>query len=331
MNAPVNRLAYARSVLEAEARAVLQVGERLGQSFERAVDLLQSCRGSVVATGLGKAGVVAQKLSATLASTGVPSFYLHPTEAAHGDLGRLRDGDVVVALSNSGATEELLRLVPIFRRMQVSVLALTGNPGSPLGRGADLVLDIGPIAEACPLGLVPTASTAALLALSDALAMTLLKVRPFTHDAYAALHPAGALGRAALRVADIMRAGAANPVAHESAALSAVVVVMTNTPGRPGAANIVDGQGRLTGIFTDGDLRRLVERGQTRFDVAVGTVMSKRPRAIPPDALVADAVTLMRDTQVDQLPVLDTEGKPVGLLDVQDVLAALPRIPQSDA
>src|SRR5262249_12979604 len=158
----------------------------------------------------------------------------------HGDLGRLRSGDVVVALSNSGATEELVRLLPVFRRMQLRVIALTGNAASALGKGADVVLDIGPIAEACPMGLIPTASTAALLALGDALAMTLLKVRPFTHDAYAALHPAGVLGRAALRVQDIMRSGSANPVVTESAALSSVVVVMTNTPGRPGAASVVD-------------------------------------------------------------------------------------------
>jgi arabinose-5-phosphate isomerase len=278
----------------------------------------------VVVTGLGKAGFVAQKLSATLASTGVPSFYLHPTEAAHGDLGRMRAGDVLVALSNSGTTEELVRLIPVFHRMKLAIIALTGNALSPLAKGADVVLDIGPVAEACPLGLVPTASTAALLALSDALAMTLLKIRPFTHDAYAALHPAGALGKAALSVQEIMRTGAANPVARESDSVSSVVVVMTNTPGRPGAANVVDVSGKLVGIFTDGDLRRLVERGQSSLSVAVSEVMSRQPRSISPETRVADAVGLMRDAHVDQLPVVDAQGKSVGLLDVQDLLAILP-------
>ncbi|MFN0060955.1 MAG: SIS domain-containing protein [Myxococcaceae bacterium] len=321
MSESVSPLDYARTVLEAEARALLQVRDRLAAPFERAVQLLMDCKGTVVTTGLGKPGFAAQKLSATLASTGVPSFYLHPTEALHGDLGRLRKGDVVVCLSNSGATEEILRLLPLLQRLEARVIALTGDATSPLARGADIVLDIGPVAEACPLGLAPTASTAALLALGDALAMTLLKLRNFSSEAYAALHPAGVLGKAAMRVADVMRSGAANPVLSESATISKAVACMTQTPGRPGAANVVNDDGKLVGIFTDGDLRRLVETGVIDLQKSVGTVMTKNPRVVSATQLVQEAAAFMREARVDQLPVVDDAGRPVGLLDVQDLLA----------
>ena len=313
---------YGRSVLEAEARAILAVGERLDKSFDRAIETILACDGHVVVTGIGKAGFIAQKLSATLASTGIPSFYLHPAEAVHGDLGRVSKGDVVLALSNSGATEEIVRLLPALRRIGATLIAITGDPRSPLARGAAVTLDIGPIAEACPLGLVPTASSAALHAVGDALAMTLLQSRQFTSDEYAVLHPAGKLGRSVMRVFEVMRSGEANPVVPDSATLSEVIAVMTQTPGRPGAASLVDRSGRLTGIFTDGDLRRLVERGEVRFDLPAREVMSKKPRCVSPEDLVLAAAAQMRESKVDQLPVVDAEGRPVGLLDVQDLLAA---------
>ncbi len=301
---------------------MLQLRDRLGESFERATALLLACSGHVVTLGLGKPGFAAQKLSSTLASTGVPSFYLHPTEALHGDLGRLRRGDVLIALSNSGATEELLKLLPTFKRLETPLIALTGDAASPLARGADVVLDIGPVAEACPLGLAPTASTAALLALGDALAMTLLKLRNFSSEAYAALHPGGSIGRAAMRVGDVMRSGEANPVVPATAPISEAVVCMTRTVGRPGATNVVDGDGRLVGIFTDGDLRRLVESGRFDFKQPVGGVMTQRPRVVEMSQLVQEAAAFMREARVDQLPVVDDAGRPVGLLDVQDLLAA---------
>lgn len=315
-------LAYAREVLEAEARAIREAGARLDDGFRRALALIHACRGHVVVTGIGKPGFIAQKLSATLASTGIPSFYLHPAEAVHGDLGRLSKGDVVLALSNSGATEELLRLLPSFKRLGASVVAITGDAASPLARGAEVVIDIGPICEPCPLGLVPTASSAALHAVGDALAMTLLKDRPFTRTEYALIHPGGKLGRSVMRVHEVMRQGDANPVVREDTPLSRVVAVMTGTPGRPGAANVVDRKGRMVGIFTDGDLRRLVEQGPLSFDIPVRRVMAKKPRFVGPQELVLTAATLMREAKVDQLPVLDADGKPVGLLDVQDLLAA---------
>lgn len=315
-------LAYAREVLEAEARAIRDVGERLGAGFCRALELIHACQGHVVVTGIGKPGFIAQRLSATLASTGIPSFYLHPAEAVHGDLGRLSKGDVVLALSNSGATEELLRLLPAFRRLGATLVAITGDAGSPLARGAAAIIDIGPIAEACPLGLVPTASSAALHAVGDALAMTLLKDRPFTRAEYAVIHPGGKLGRSVMRVHEVMRQGDANPVVKATAPLSRVIAVMTQTPGRPGAASVVDRHGKMVGIFTDGDLRRLVERGPVSFDVPVKAVMAKKPRFVGPQELVLTAAALMREARVDQLPVLDADGRPVGLLDVQDLLAA---------
>lgn len=315
-------LAYAQEVLEVEARAILSLKERLGAPFLAALTLMRECTGQVVVTGMGKPGFIAQKLSATLASVGVRSVYLHPAEAVHGDLGRVAGGDVVLALSNSGTTEEVVRLLPSFKRMGARLVALTGDAGSPLAQGADVVLDIGRIAEACPMGMVPTASTAALHALGDALVMTLMRERQFTTEAYARLHPGGKIGRSVMQVAELMRTGAALPKVHERAPLSEVVVVMTNTPGRPGAATVVDTQGRLVGIFTDGDLRRRVERGQTDFTLPVGEAVGRQPRVAFPDELVVAAAERMRETGVDQLPVVDAEGLLVGLLDVQDLLTA---------
>jgi len=315
-------LAYARGVLDAEASAILGAKERLGSSFIRALELMRACEGHIVVTGLGKPGFIAQKLSATLASTGVPSLYLHPSEALHGDLGRVSRGDVVLALSNSGSTEELVRLLPSLRRLGALVIAITGDGDSPLARGADVVLDVGAIPEACPLGLVPTASSAALHAVSDALAMTLLKTRQFSSEEYAALHPGGKLGRSVMRVLEVMRAGRANPVVRADAPLHEAVVVMTNTPGRPGATNVVDTSGRLVGIFTDGDLRRLVQQNDVDFTRPVSAVMGHDPRTVAPEDLATTAAEILREGQIDQLPVVDDAGRPVGLLDIQDLLAA---------
>ncbi|MHB1845392.1 MAG: KpsF/GutQ family sugar-phosphate isomerase [Deltaproteobacteria bacterium] len=310
----------ARTVLTAEADAVRGLIARVGDELAEAVDLILACPGRVVVTGMGKSGFIAQKLSATFASTGTPSLYLHPAEALHGDLGRVVRDDIVFALSNSGATDELLRLVPAVRRIGARVIAMTGDVRSPLARSADLILDIGPVDEACPLGLAPTASTLALLAMGDALAMTVLENREFGSDEYALLHPGGSLGQSVRRVAEVMRTGAANPVVSEQAPLSKAISVMTRTPGRPGATSVVDRRGKLVGIFTDGDLRRLVEDGQGDFTVPVGSVCGHQPRTVRPEQLVRDAADLLKTSRVDQLPVIDEDGRPVGLLDVQDVL-----------
>jgi len=317
-------LAYARQVLRQEAAAIAALEGRVGPAFERALTLLHRCKGRVVVSGIGKPGFIAQKLSATLASTGVPSHFLHPAEAAHGDLGRVTRDDVVVLLSNSGATEELVRLLPPLKRLGAKCIAITGDDKSPLGRGADVVVALGPIDEACPIGLVPTASSAALHAITDALAMSLAHAREFSAHDYARLHPGGTLGRAALDVGALMRTGEWLPLVREAQPLSEVVVVMTNTRGRPGAALVVGRRRELLGIFTDGDLRRLAERRTLDFSAAVSTVMARRPKVVLPGTPVLEAAQTLKETQVDQLPVVDGRGRAVGLLDVQDVLAGAP-------
>ena len=315
-------LESAQRVLRVEVEAIQALGKRLDGSFPRAVELVLACTGRVVVTGMGKPGFIAQKISATFSSTGTPALYLHPAEALHGDLGKVARGDVVLALSNSGETDELIRLLPALKRMGVPIVALTGDASSQLARSADVVLDIGPVPEACPLGLAPTASTIALLALGDALAMSVLDRRQFSPEQFAELHPGGALGRQFLRVRDVMRTGASNPVVSSGASLRETAAVMTRTPGRPGAASVVDADGRLAGIFTDGDLRRLVQQGDTDFGRPVSSVMGKSPRTVSPDDLATTAAELLREGQIDQVPVVDDRGRPIGLLDVQDLLAS---------
>ncbi|BDG03945.1 KpsF/GutQ family sugar-phosphate isomerase [Anaeromyxobacter oryzae] len=311
---------HGRTVVAAEARAIAAV--RLDESFAEAVRWILDCKGRVVVTGMGKPGFVAQKISATLASTGTPSLYVHPAEAAHGDLGRIAKDDVVIALSNSGETEEILRLLPALKKIGARIVAVTRDRVNPLARGADLVLAIGNVEEACPLKLAPTASTAVLLAIGDAIAMTVLASRPFDREEYALFHPGGKLGRGLMKVHELMRGAESNPVVREDQPLSAAVAVMTETPGRPGATAVVDAAGKLVGIFTDGDLRRLVEHGETDFARPVSSAMGRNPRTVRPDALVGDAARVLRQARIDQVPVVDAEGRPVGLLDVQDLLAA---------
>jgi arabinose-5-phosphate isomerase len=313
-------LEYGQAVIASEALALGHLA--LDGSFAIAVEWILACKGRVVVTGMGKPGFIAQKVSATLASTGTPSHYLHPADAAHGDLGRVAREDLVLALSNSGETEEILRLVPALKRIGARLVALTRDHVSPLARAADLVIPLGRIEEACPMGLAPTASTAALLAIGDALAMTVLKNRPFDREEYALYHPGGKLGRGLMKVRDVMRSGEANPIVRQAASLAEAVAVMTKTPGRPGACTVVDAAGLLVGVFTDGDLRRLVEQGRVEFQIPVAKVMSRNPRTVRPEALVADATRVLRQARIDQVPVVNEAGKPIGLLDVQDLLAA---------
>jgi arabinose-5-phosphate isomerase len=313
-------LEYGRTVLAAEAGAIGRLA--LDRDFATCVEWILACRGRVVVTGIGKPGFIAQKISATLASTGTPSWYVHPAEAAHGDLGRVTRDDVVLALSNSGETEEVLRLVPAMKRIGARIVAITKDRVNPLARGAHLAVPIGDVEEACPMGLAPTASTAALLAVGDAIAMTVLKNRPFDREEYALYHPGGKLGRGLMKVHEVMRHGDANPLVPEKATLRDALAAMTQTPGRPGAATVVDAKGHIVGVFTDGDLRRLVERGAVDFRVAIGAVMSRNPRTVRGDALVADAARVLRQARIDQVPVVDDQDRAIGLLDVQDLLAA---------
>lgn len=313
-------VAFGRMVLETEARAIGRL--RLDDAFAATVEGILGCKGQVVLTGIGKPGFVAQKISATLASTGTHSIYLHPAEAAHGDLGRVSRADLVIALSNSGESEEILRLLPALKRIGARIVAVTRDHQNPLARAADLVLAIGDVEEACPMGLAPTTSTAALLAVGDALAMAVLENRPFGRDEYALYHPGGKLGRHLMKVHELMRAGEANPLVRLGDPLKQVVAVMTRTPGRPGAATVIDGRGRLLGVFTDGDLRRMVEEGKVDFDAPISAVMTRNPRTVRPDERLGDAARVMREARIDQVPVVDATGKAVGLLDVQDLLAA---------
>jgi len=315
------RLERAREVIRLEARTIAGLELLIGESFARAVGLLLACPGKVVVTGMGKAGLIGQKISSTLASTGTDSLFLHPAEALHGDLGRLRRGDVLLALSNSGETQEMKLVVPLARRIGAQVIALTGQPGSTLGRLADCVLDIGRVDEACPLGLAPTASTSAMLALGDALAMVVLAERGFSREDYALNHPAGALGRKLMRVSEVMRRDAELPLVPSGSPLSGALRVMGATPGKPGAALVVDGAGLLVGIFTDGDLRRLLdERGQLSRSDPIDAYMTRQPKCVRPEALLEEAERLLRERRVDQVPVVAADGRPVGLLDVQDLL-----------
>lgn len=314
------RVARAREVISAEARAIELLGPRIGDSFLQAVDAVIACRGHVVVTGMGKAGKIAEKISATLASTGTPSLFLHPAEAVHGDLGRCLEGDVVIVLSNSGETEEIVRLLPAVKQIGARLIAFTSEPRSTLAREANVVVDLGRVDEACPLGLAPTASTAVMLALGDALAMVVLESRGFTKDGFALFHPAGALGRKLLRVRDRMRTGDALPLVRSGTRVSDALAPM-GAKGRAGAALVVDPAQKLLGIYTDGDLRRcLAQQGGAFLAGPIDAVMTRSPRTIGPDALAAEASRILHELGIDQLPVVDEAGRAIGLLDVQDLL-----------
>jgi arabinose-5-phosphate isomerase len=310
---------YGREVIALEARALERLLDRVDEGFQKAVDSILNCKGRVVVTGIGKAGIIGQKVSATLASTGTPSYWLHPSEARHGDLGRVVKEDVVLALSNSGETE-VAALLPFVKKIGAGVIAITGNRESTLARYSDVVLDIGRIEEPCPLGLAPSASSTAMLALGDALALTVLKRRNFSKEEYAFYHPGGELGRGLLTVEMVMRGGQANPVVKEDCQVLEALRVMTHTQGRPGAVSVIDDRGRLVGFFTDGDLRRRLEQGQGFLKGTIKEVMTRNPKVIRKDSLAAEAYNLLKMNKIDQLPVVDEKGMAVGLLDVQDLL-----------
>lgn len=316
------RVAHASKVLELEAAAIRGLIPLLGPSFDRAIDALLQCSGRIVVSGIGKAGLIGAKISATLASTGAPSFFLHPSEALHGDLGRVRREDVVLLLSNSGESTEVLQIIDPVRKIGAAILAVTGNPESGLARGADLVLDCGRAPEACPLGLAPTTSTAALLALGDALAMTLLLERRFETTDYARFHPGGALGRSLMVVGEVMRQGDRMTVVASGTSAHDALIAINGTKGRPGAAIVVGDDERLVGFVTDGDLVRRLEEGPEFLQRPVDEVMTRGPTVIPKDRLASDALRLLREHRIDQIPVVDDAHRPVGLLDVQDLLDA---------
>jgi len=311
-------IAFAKDVLFLESEAIKNLIDRLDHNFQRAVDLIFNCKGRVVVTGIGKAGIIGQKISATLASTGTPSYWLHSSEARHGDLGRVVVDDIVLALSNSGETE-VVTLLPFVKQIGAKVIAITGNNKSSLAQHSDVVLDIGKIEEPCPLGLAPSASSTAMLALGDALALTIFKKRNLSKEDYAFYHPGGELGRKLLTVEMVMRKGEENPVANEDTLLSEVLKIMTETVGKPGAVSIVDKQNKLVGFFTDGDLRRHLKNGVS-LRGRVKAFMTRSPKVINARCLVAEAYKILKEYKIDQIPVIDDSNTPVGIIDVQDLL-----------
>ncbi|NTV10889.1 MAG: KpsF/GutQ family sugar-phosphate isomerase [Zoogloea sp.] len=314
-------LELARQVLRIEAEAVAALADRLDDTFAGAVELILASRGRVIVSGVGKSGHIGRKLAATLASTGTPAYFVHAAEAAHGDLGMITPDDVVIALSNSGSSEELLTIVPLVKRFGARLIAMTGNPASPLAREADIHLDAGVKEEACPLNLAPTASTTAALALGDALAVVLLDARGFGADDFARSHPGGSLGRRLLtHVSDVMRAGPEVPRVAETALLSEALLEMTR--GGMGMTAILDADERITGIYTDGDLRRSIERGWDFRTARVADVMSRNPRTIDADALAVEAAEMMERMRISQLLVADADRRLVGALNTHDLMLA---------
>ena len=318
-------VAFAREVLRIEAEALERVRVRLGGSIARAADMVYQCTGSVIVTGMGKAGHVGQKLAATLASTGTRAFPLHPAEAVHGDLGRIRGDDVVLALSQSGETDEVLRLVPAIRRIGAGLIAITERAGSSLGQAADLCVALGPIEEACPLGLAPSASTTALMAVGDALALLVSRMRDFRAEDFALYHPGGSLGRKLSRVEDVMRTGHQLRRAHVDEIVREVFIRLAGPRRRSGAVLIVDEQEVLLGIFTDSDLARLFEkRREAEIDRPIGEVMTRDPVQVAVDATLAEAIEAMKARKISELPVVDGGGRPVGLIDLTDLIGLVP-------
>lgn len=297
----------AKRVLDIEAGAVADLAKRVGSEFAEAVEIILSAKGKVVVTGMGKSGIICKKIASTLSSTGTPAFFLHPSEGVHGDIGMLMKNDVVIAVSNSGKTDELVRILPIIKRMGVKMIAMTGGTGSTLARAADVTLDVGVREEACPLGLAPTASTTACLAVGDAIAVALLERRGFREDDFASLHPAGSLGRRLIKVADLMHTGESVPLVRESASMGEAIKEMTAK--RLGITGIVDGEGVLIGAVTDGDLRRALEGGGDILARMAVEVMSSEPKLIGENLLAEAALKVMEEFSITAVFVT---GRPAG-------------------
>ncbi|MBC7784900.1 MAG: KpsF/GutQ family sugar-phosphate isomerase [Burkholderiales bacterium] len=315
---------FAREVIAVEAAAVARMTEAVSDDFVRAARLILDCRASVLTAGIGKAGHIARKVSATLASTGTPSHFISAADAVHGDAGSIRQGDIVLMFSYSGESDELLRLLNISKKLSHPVIAITAAAASSMGRHADVVIPTGRIEEACPLGLAPSASTTAMLALGDALALSVMKLRNFTADDFAIFHPAGQLGRMLIRVSEAMtfRMGENLPVAPDTHTVGQVLQEVSRIKRRSGAVVLIDAaSGKISGIFSDGDLRRLVtENDATALQKPVSDVMTRNPKRIRDDALASEAMAMMKQYRVDEIPVVDSADRPVGLIDVQDLV-----------
>jgi arabinose-5-phosphate isomerase len=314
---------FARQVIQTEASAVQGMVEAIDESFEKAARMVLACPGSVLTSGVGKAGHVARKLSATLASTGTPSHFLSPADAVHGDLGSIRKGDLILIISASGESDEILRLLSLVKKLGHPVIAITATRSSGLGKFADVTLATGKIEEACPLGLAPSASTTAMLALGDALALSVMKLRDFTADDFAVYHPAGQIGRKLIKVKEAMtfRRGENLPVASDELTVGQVLHEVSSIKRRSGAVILIDNSGKLSGLFSDGDLRRLVtDDDGSALGQSIKKVMTQNPKRIAAEALASEAMAMMRRHRFDELPVVDENDHPVGLIDVQDLV-----------
>lgn len=315
-------LEQARQVLRMEAEAVLEQVERIDEHFKAAVEMIMACPGRTVITGMGKSGIIGRKMAATLASTGTPSFYLHPAEGIHGDLGMVTEGDVVIALSNSGETGEVLHILPSLRRIGAKLIAMVGNPNSTLAKNSDIVLNVGVTREACPLGLAPTSSTTAALAYGDALALTLLSKRKFTASQFAVFHPGGSLGRKLLlTVEDIMHSGTENPLVKADISVQDALFVITDKG--LGAVSVVDNDNKMLGVLTDGDIRRGLSKGVDFLKRPVTELMTASPKTITKEKLAAQALHIMesnRPKPITVLPVVDAENHVIGLLHMTDLV-----------
>jgi arabinose-5-phosphate isomerase len=313
-------LHIAAKVLKTEAEAILALRERLNSNFEKAAEIIYRSLGRVVITGMGKSGLVGKKIAATLASTGTPSFFLHPAEAGHGDLGMVTADDVIVAISNSGETEELIGLIPFLKRFNVSLISMTGNPESTLSKVSDVNLDVSVKEEACTLGIVPTASTTATMAMGDALAVALLIKRGFCEEDFAVFHPGGTLGKKFfIKVKDVMHTGDALPVVSPDVSMMKAVVEISSK--RLGITIVADSDNRVVGIITDGDLRRGIEKwDKAFFDMTAGEVMMEKPKTIGEDELAAKALSIMEKHSITSLLVPDGDGRPKGIIHLHDIL-----------
>ncbi len=327
---PLEQLRCGKEVIAAYAGTLSDLAGRLGARFCEAADLLFECRGSVIVSGMGKAGLIGQKITATLASIGTRSHYLHPAEAMHGDLGRVHRDDVMLIFSQSGETEEVLRMLPSLAEFGVPMVAVTCRPKSSLGRAAAIVLDLGPIEEACPLGLAPTTSAAAMLAMGDALALVVSRMRRFEASDFARFHPGGSLGFRLSRVEDNLRPLDECRVANEKQTVRGVFVGLCRPGRRTGAIMLVNDDGQLTGLFTDSDLARLFERrNESALDAPICTVMTARPLCVRQGAPMSQAVELLGQRKISELPVVDAAGRPLGLIDVTDIVSHLPKESES--
>jgi arabinose-5-phosphate isomerase len=311
----------AKQVLRIEADSIRRLALRISKDFDKAVELIYASKGRVVVTGMGKAGIIGQKISATLASTGTPSLWLHSAEAVHGDIGRVRKEDIVIVISNSGETEEILQLIPQIKKIGAKLIAITGNKISNLAKNSDAVLDVSIKEEACPLGLAPMASTTTMLAMGDALCAALMDRRRFKRSDFAFLHPGGSLGKQLLlKVEDIMRRSSSNPVVRESRKVKDVLLAITAS--RAGSATVVDKNGRVKGIFTDGDLRRHLGTDPKLLQRDVSEVMTRSPRTLKKGCLAVEALRILQEYKIDEIPIVDEKGRAIGLVDVQDLLKA---------